>query len=155
MPTTVSPLVLTGALAPVAKHPGATALAALYDRSVDSVKGFATMVDKAQPSFRATAARFRALHASHVGRLAGLLADRGAMPDSDGSAMGTVNQAVVSFRAFFDDIDEDVMDQVRSGEDWVLKAFDAAIAEQPEAAAPLHAMRAELTDLLVETQDLG
>ena len=155
MPTNNLPLALADTVAPVPKAEQAPALAAIYDRSVDSVKGFAKMVEKAQPSFRATAARFRALHASHVSRLAGLLADQGVAPDADGSILGTVNQAVVSFRAFFDEIDEDVMDQVRSGEAWILKAFDKAIAEQPKAAAPLQAMRAELTNLLAETQDLG
>ena len=155
MHPTIPRLVLAETLDPAAEHPGTTALAALYNRSVDSVKGFAKMVEKAEPSFRATAARFGALHDSHVDRLAGLLAAQGMMPDADGSIMGTVNQAVVSFRALFDDIDEGVMDQVRSGEDWVLKAFDAAIAEQPQAAAALHAMRDELSDLLAETQDLG
>jgi hypothetical protein len=62
---------------------------------------------------------------------------------------------VVTFRAFFDDIDEDVMDQVRSGEDWVLKAFDAAIAEQTGVAPKLQAMRAELAELLADTRNLG
>lgn len=155
MPTNNLPLALADTVAPVPKAEQAPALAAIYDRSVDSVKGFATMVEKAEPSFRATAARFRALHAGHVDRLAGLLAAKGMMLDADGTVMGTVNQAVIGFLAVFDDIEEGVMDQVRSGEDWVLKAFDAAIAEHPEAAAPLHAMRAELTNLLAETQDLG
>jgi hypothetical protein len=50
-----------------------------------------------------------------------------------------------------------VMDQVRSGEDWVLKAFDDAIAEQAGAnsTARLQEMKAELTDLLAETRHLG
>ena len=61
---------------------------------------------------------------------------------------------MVTFRACFDDIDEDVMDQLRSGEGWVLKAFDAAIAEQAEAAPTLQAMRAELNELLADTQVL-
>ncbi len=133
------------------------ALTALYDRTVDSVQGYAKMVEKAEPSFRDTAERFRALHARHAGELARLLADAGIEAADDGTIMGTVNKAVVTFRAFFDDIDEDVMDQVRSGEDWVLKAFDDAIAEQDGAgsAARLREMQAELTNLLAETRHLG
>lgn len=155
MPTNNLPLALADTVTSAADAERAPALATIYDRSVDSVKGFARMVEKTEPSFRATAARFRALHAGHVDRLAALLAAKGVMPDADGTVMGTVNQAVIGFRAIFDDIDDDVMDQVRSGEDWILKAFDAAIAEHPEAAAPLQAMRNELTNLLAETQDLG
>jgi uncharacterized protein (TIGR02284 family) len=135
----------------------AKALIALYDRTVDSAKGYAKMVEKAEPSFRDTAERFRAVHARHADDLARLLADLNITAEGDGSIMGLVNQAVVTFRAFFDDIDEDVMDQVHSGEDWVLKAFDAAIAEQSAATttAKLREMRAELTDILAETQRLG
>ena len=49
------------------------------------------------------------------------------------------------------------MDQVRSGEDWVLKSFDDAIAAQDDAGlkARLREMRSELVGLLAETSDLG
>ncbi len=138
-------------------QPEATALTEVFDRTVDSVKGYAKMVEKAEPSFRDTAERFRALHARHADELARILADLGIDADRDGSIMGTVNQAVVTFRAFFDDIDEDVMDQVRSGEDWVLKAFEEAIVEQAGAVptAKLREMQTELTELLADTQHLG
>lgn len=142
-----------------AQQSDASALIALYDRSVDSAKGFAKMVEKAEPEFRDTAERFHALHLRHIQALAPLLAARGTVVDGDGTLMGTVNQAVVAFRAFFDDIDEDVMDQVRSGEDWVLKMFDEALAQEFSAdagtVAQLRDMRAELVDLLAETRHLG
>ena len=133
------------------------ALLALYDRTVDSVKGYAKMVEKAEPAFRDTAEQFRALHARHADGLARLLAEAGVEFDAEGTMMGAVNQAVVTFRAFFDDIDDDVMDQVRSGEDWVLKAFDEAIQEQAggTAADELGLMRAQLAALLAETRHLG
>lgn len=135
----------------------ADALIALSDRTQDSVKGYAKMVEKAEPAFRDTAERFHALHVAHGTELARMLGDLGIAADADGTMIGTVNQAVVTFRAFFDDIDEDVMDQIRSGEDWVLKAFDAAIAEQDltDTAVRLREMRAELTALLDETRHLG
>lgn len=135
----------------------AKALIALYDRTVDAVKGYDKMVEKADPAFRDTADRFRTLHARHAKDLQQLFSDLGIETDADGSLMGTVNQAVVTFRAFFDEIDEDVMDQVRSGEDWVLKAFEDAFAEQDTAVAgpKLRAMQAELIDLLVDTRHLG
>jgi Domain of unknown function (DUF2383) len=137
-----------------AAHP--EALIALYDRTVDSLRGFVKMVEKAEPSFRDTAERFRSLHARHAGDLARMLADRGAEAKADGSIMGLVNEAVVSFRAFFDDIDEDVMDQVRSGEGWVLTAFDEALAEmdREDDSAKLREMRAELATLLDDTRHL-
>ena len=142
---------------PADTGPVPEALIALYNRTVDSTKGYARMVEKAEPSFRDTAERFRALHARHAGDLARFLATMGIEADADGTLMGTVNQAVVTFRAFFDDIDEDVMDQIRSGEDWVLKAFGSAIAEEahPTRAASLREMQTELTALLADTSHLG
>jgi uncharacterized protein (TIGR02284 family) len=135
----------------------AKALIALYDRTVDCVKGYATMAEKAEPSFRDKAEQFRDLHARHARNMERILADLGITAEADGTFMGTVNQAVVTFRALFDDIDEDVMDQVRSGEEWVLKAFEQAIAEQGVAASTskLREMQAELTDLLADTRQLG
>lgn len=157
MQTTVPPLFLDDPRDPETGRDDTTALMALYDRSLDSVKGYAKLVEKAEPEFRDTAERFRTLHASHADALGRELADLGARIDTGGTIMGTVNQAVVTFRAFFDEVDEDVMDQVRSGEDWVLRAFDAAIAEQdaPAVIAKLHKMRAELTQLLADTRHLG
>ncbi len=133
------------------------ALIALQDRTLDTLKGFAKMVALADPAFHDIAERFRALHARHADTLARVLADLGIGAEADGTLMGTVNETVITFRAFFDTIDEDVMDQVRSGEDWVLKSFDAAIAAQDDAGltARLREMRGELVGLLAETSDLG
>jgi hypothetical protein len=133
------------------------ALIALYDRTVDSAKGFAKMVEKAEPSFLDTAEKFRSLHARHAGDLARMLSEHGVETEADGTIMGTVNEAVITFRAFFDEIDEDLMDQVRSGERWVQSAFDDAIAEQGPAgsSANLREMQTELTELLAETRHLG
>lgn len=157
MQNIVSPVDLADPRAEVATTDDAKALIALYDRTVDSMKGYTKMVEKAEPSFRDTAEQFRALHARHAHGLAWILADLGIEAVGDGSIMGAVNQTVVAFRAFFDDIDEDVMDQVRSGENWVLKAFDEAITEQRGAlpAMKLNEMHAELTALLAETRHLG
>lgn len=138
-------------------RPGAAELEALYDRTVDSVKGYAKMVEKAETSFRDTAEQFRSLHARHADQLARMLGARGIETDGDGTLMGTVNQTVVTFRAFFDEIDEDVMDQIRSGEDWVLKAFDTAIAAEINHtdSSLLREMRTELAKLLAETSHIG
>jgi uncharacterized protein (TIGR02284 family) len=136
---------------------GIDTLIALHRRSVDACEGYATMVEKAELSFRPVAERFRALHAGHADRLARLIAASGSEADTDGTFMGTVNKAVVSLRAIFDRIDADVMANIRSGEDHVLQAFDNALAASQPAATmgDLRAMRAELSDLLAEMRHLG
>jgi hypothetical protein len=62
--------------------------------------------------------------------------------------MGTINETVVGLRAFFDEIDEDVMGSIRSGEGHVLKAFDAVLKSSPDGdqLAEVTRMRAELHD---------
>jgi Domain of unknown function (DUF2383) len=157
MQTVVPPFSLADPRDETADQSEPDALMSLYDRTVDSVQGYEKMVEKAEPSFRETAEQFRALHARHAEHLALLLGNLGFEASGDGTIMGTVNRAVVTFRSFFDDIDEDVMDQVRSGEDWVLKAFDEAIAEHDGlgVAGELRVMKAELTELLDQTRTLG
>lgn len=128
----------------------------LHTRTVDALAGFEKMVEKAEPEFREVVERFRELHARHAVALKVILADLGIKADDDGSFMGTVNEAVVSLRAFFDEIDEDSMDNIRSGEKHVLRAFDAAIAgglPQPHEESIVD-MRAELRGLLDATKDI-
>jgi hypothetical protein len=132
------------------------AIAMLHTRTVDALAGFERMLAKAEPDFRPVVARFCNLHRDHAAQLASILTALDAPVDEDGSFMGTVNRMVVSLRALFDEIDEDVMDNIRSGEGHVRKAFDAAIAcdpAEPHRRALLR-MRAELEDLLDATRHL-
>ncbi|MES2666667.1 MAG: DUF2383 domain-containing protein [Pseudomonadota bacterium] len=132
------------------------AAADLHTRTVDALKGYARMLEKAEPTFRPVVQRFHDLHSRHATALAAIVAALGGTVDADGSFMGTINQTVVSLRAFFDEIDEDVMDSVRSGEDHVLKAFDGALefGLPPDHEAAIVAMRDELVALLDETRHL-
>ena len=91
MPTINLPLALADTVKSAARAELAPALVALYDRSLESAKGYKTMAEKPEPAFRATAERFRALNARHATRLAALLFDQGVMPEPDGSVMGMVN----------------------------------------------------------------
>lgn len=129
----------------------------LQRRTVDVLAGYVSMADKAEPSFRPVVERFRALHDRHNAALTAMLIRMGQEPDTDGTFMGAVNRAVVSLRALFDDIDEDVMDAIRDGENHVLTAFDDAIASDgltiPDRQ-DLRAMRDELTMLLQDTRHL-
>lgn len=134
----------------------ADALAELHKRTVDALAGYETMVDKAEPEFRDVARRFRDLHSAHAHRMAAMLVAHGRSPDTDGSFMATVNRTVVAARAWFDEIDADVMAQVRSGEAHVIEAFDEASTrlEGTEQAAAIREMRGELDTLLRETATL-
>ncbi|WP_102109432.1 ferritin-like domain-containing protein [Oceaniglobus roseus] len=132
-------------------------LSAAHTRTVDAKTGFVRMTDKAEPEFRPVAERFAALHQDHATRLSGHLRRMGVTPDEDGSFMGSVNKAVVTVRSWFDDIDADVMDQVRDGEQHVLDSYDEAIADPVNGPVvdDLRAMRGELQKLLSQSGGLG
>ncbi|MGR3501425.1 DUF2383 domain-containing protein [Pseudaestuariivita sp.] len=128
------------------------ALEKLHARHVDAKAGFDVMVARAEPDFKPVAEKFRDLHARHARQIASLLPD-GA--DLDGSFMSSVNRAVVKMRDFFDEIDEDVMDQVRNGEKRVQRAYSDAIEAAPDEVRPeLLRASSELTALIAETRHL-
>jgi len=125
-------------------------------RSVDAMSGFETMVEKAEPEFVAIAQKFRDMHTHHSARLAALLSAEGREPDADGSVMSSVNTAVVTMCALFDEINEDVMDKVRSGEQHVLKALGDAADHMDDTAQEneIRVMIGDLNALLAETKHL-
>ena len=126
-------------------------------RSLDAKAGFEKMAEKAEPEFKPVAAKFLAMHASHATGLSAIVSSAGRTPDTDGSFMSRINEGVVALRAFFDEIDDDVMDNVRSGEEFVSTAFDDALSEVPntsETHASLTRMKGELDALLAETRHL-
>ena len=128
----------------------------LLNRVVDAKAGFEVMVDKAEPEFRPVPLKFRETHHQHAERTAAIVTALGGEPDSEGSFFGTVNRTVVSVRAMFDEIDEDVMDSVRDGEKHVLESFDEAIATlgTNRHRDEILAMRGEIEALLDETRHL-
>ncbi|WP_306133420.1 DUF2383 domain-containing protein [Roseivivax marinus] len=132
------------------------AVQSLLRRTVDAREGFDVMVEKAEPEFRPVALKFRETHHQHAERTAAIVTALGGEPDSEGSFFGTVNRTVVSVRAMFDEIDEDVMDSVRDGEKHVLESFDEAIATlgTDRHRDEILAMRGEIEALLDETRHL-
>lgn len=130
------------------------ALETLHTRSVDVLAGFETMVAKAEPEFRPIAEQFQSLHQRQIAEIAAMLTKAGRTPDADGTFMSSVNRAVVSVRAFVDEIDADVLGQIQSGEQHVLDAYGDALAQRQgtQDAARLSEMRQELSTLLAEAQ---
>ncbi len=126
------------------------ALIDLHKQSINTLLGFEKMAEKAEPSFHDVVQRFVALHSRQTSRLDQMVREMGAVPDTDGSFMGTVNRAVVTMRAIFDEIDADTMKQIRSGEEFVLAAFDRAIAASlpQDHDRALNQMKGELVSLL-------
>ena len=134
----------------IQKPDGLDSLAALHGLTLDNLTGFDKMVEKAEPEFRETTQAFQALHSRHAVALAQMLARFGRDPDKDGSLMGTMNRVVVSMRSMVDEIDQDTMKNIRTGEQFVLDAFDKAIDSglSADVVEQLVVRKAELTALL-------
>lgn len=133
------------------------AIDAALVRSLDAKAGFEKMLEKAEPEFKPVAEKFFNLHASHASVLSEMVSSAGREPDTDGSVMSKINKGVVALRAFLDEIDEDVMDNVRSGEEHVCEAFNDALKQAPASSAThtdLARMKGELDALLAQTRHL-
>lgn len=131
------------------------AVKSLLDTTVDAKESFEVMANKAEPEFRPVARKFEALHSIHAQRLSQTLSINGRDPSGAGTLMGSVNEAAISIRALFDEIDADVMDSVRRGEKNVFKAFDKALeGDMTNYRHDLAGMRFELQTLVNETAHL-
>lgn len=131
------------------------ALVELHTRLIDTLAGYDTLIERAEPDFRQIAEEFQTLHRSQQAAIARMLGALGHDPGRDGSMFGAVNRAVVTLRSWFDDIGHNVLDALVQGEKHVLEGFDEAIAASPsiERRGVLEAMRGELTALLARYID--
>ncbi|MBQ2261616.1 MAG: DUF2383 domain-containing protein [Loktanella sp.] len=127
-------------------------IAKVHTGVLDTISGFDTLVEKAEPSFKPAAQAFLTMHSRHEGVLAAYLAQAGRVPDEDGSFFGTINRAVITARSWFDDIDSEVMDRVAEGEEQLLETYAEArnTGQTIEANAMLTEQMTEITALLVE-----
>ena len=130
------------------------AVATARTRTLDALAGFEKMAEHAEPDFAPIVRAFVELHSRHGEDLTRLLADNAEVPEEGGSIMGTVNRVVVATRALFDEIDEDVLTQIHSGERHVVEAYEAAAdVDLPDSARQkMSMMLVELREILEDTR---
>ncbi|GAB5449438.1 DUF2383 domain-containing protein [Gymnodinialimonas sp.] len=123
-------------------------------RTVDALAGYEKMVAEAEPEVLAILQKLQATHKEHAAQLAAIIVAAGGTPDTDGSLMSTVNTAVVSLRAMFDEIDDDALEHAIDGEKYVVEAFEDAMKELPEGEnrQALADMLAQLEGVLAEAR---
>lgn len=124
-------------------------LARLHLRLVDTLAGYDQILKSAEPDIRPLMVRFHDLHRTHEAALAARLRAHGGQPDEEGSFFSTVQWAVIKTREVLDEIDEDMLEAVVSGEERILALYETAIATatQVEDLALLDRQRAELAEL--------
>lgn len=125
-------------------------------RTLDAREGFEKMAEHAEPEFAPIVHAYLELHKRHADTLTRILADAGYHVEGNGSVMGTVNRLVVATRAFFDEIDADVLAQIHSGEEHVVAAYKTALAARLPAAVhdSVSRLLSELNELLADTKPL-
>lgn len=133
------------------------ALQHLMTRLVDAREGLDSMLKRAEPEIEPILKKIREEHHESIERITALMVSEGAEPDAEGSAISTVNKAVVTTRSLFDDLDTDVLRQVADGEENVLEAFSGAIEEheQGRVREELVDMRGTLKELVDEARGMA
>jgi uncharacterized protein (TIGR02284 family) len=133
------------------------ALQTLLTRLVDVRDGLDTMIDRADPDVAPVLRKLREEQHEDAERVSAMIVAHGGEPDTSGSTMSTVNEAVVSLRALFDRIGRDAVERAAEGEGHVLSAFDDAIGVHGAGRAreDLVAMRADLAKLVEEAREVA
>lgn len=137
-------------------HARIEALQTLPRRTVDAKAGFEAMSNRAEREFEAVVRKFHGERHPHPERISAIIVAHRGEPDVDGTVMSSINRAVVSVRAIFDEVDGDMLDRVRRGEGHVLAAFDEAVGATDEGRDrdEVLSMKSELETLLDETSHL-
>ena len=94
---------------------------------VDAAHGYDVMLEKAEPEIRTVLETTRETTKRQAEELAQFLVAQGRHPTDDGSFMSTVHEGVVRTRAFFTDLDEDVLPAVVDGERRIVSSYDDAL----------------------------
>jgi len=99
---------------------------------VDAVHGYDVMIEKAEPEIKSVLEMTRETSDRQAEELAQFLIAQGRHPSEDGSFMSTVHEGVVRTRAFFTDIDGDVLPAVIDGERRIVSSYDDALERLAE-----------------------
>ncbi|WP_161785010.1 DUF2383 domain-containing protein [Hoeflea sp. BAL378] len=94
---------------------------------IDAVHGYDVMLEKAEPEIHEVLKTTRQTTARQAAELAKFLMAHGKHPSEDGSFMSAVHEGVVRTRAFFTDIDGDVLPAVADGERRIVSSYDDAL----------------------------
>jgi len=133
---------------------GKSALETLHDVNTatnDVIKGYITMLERAEPEIVVTIRRLSDMHRQHASQLAAQINLLGGSDDGDSSFQGKVNQAVVIMRDWVAGLDRDALESVRDGEESLRDAYVDAVSDlsadaQPSVRVLLSAQHAEICD---------
>lgn len=113
-------------------------LSRLHTQLIDAARGYEDAESAIrQPEISGLCSELRRVHIRHAHEIAGLLAERGARPESDGSLMSVVHKAVINARVALTADDASILPGLRDGEKRIAAAYDDALLEAEIAPADL------------------
>jgi uncharacterized protein (TIGR02284 family) len=125
-------------------------IAEVHTRVADAVKGYDKLVAKADTRLRPAAQELLDMHQGHEKELAQYLAEAGRDPAKDGTFFATLNRVAIEVRSWFDDISENVTEQIKEGEKHILDAYyEAQKQSQPAKADAMLARHVQEVDALM------
>ncbi len=123
----------------------------LHTALVDAQEGYETAIkDADDETVRRLFERARDTHAEAHADIHEALAARQGEVEGEGSFMGTVHKTVIAVRAAVTGLDEKALGAFAEGEERILKAYDKAIADEPDGhvAEMLGRYREEVVGLI-------
>lgn len=105
--------------------------AKVHTRVLDVIRGYEELAERAEPDLKPLVERMLMLHRAHHDQLHILLESRGHPPDERGSFMSIIQENVMRVRSWFDDMDRDLIPQIKMGEEQLMELYDQAIETGP------------------------
>lgn len=99
-------------------------LSAMHVRHVDASSGFKAAVEKADEAMVPVLRELMSMHDAFARELGDLLRAHDRAPNSDGSWMGYVHEAVVTVRNWITGLDRDIIPGLLNGERMLLDRYD-------------------------------
>lgn len=119
-------------------------LSNLHTTVVDAVKGYEEAAEIAKRAHVGTlCGDLKRVHMTNAHAIAGLLLERGARPDADGSYMSMVHKFVLNARFMVTADEESLLPGLRDGEKRLLERYDDTLRETEIAGDAFHAAEIE------------
>ena len=130
------------------------ALARVHTRVTDAIAGYEELGRRTAMPDAPLAAAMEDMHRRHRSGLEGMLASRGCEPSPDGSFLALVQEKIIRFRDWIDDLDDDIPARLRRTEERIVGLYDEAIDAMRDSAPERSALAAQRREIGVRLHDL-
>jgi uncharacterized protein (TIGR02284 family) len=135
--------------------PDTASLKSLHTILIDAEQGYETAIADAEaPDMKAIFEKMAALHARAHANVHAILLDKGDRPDESGSYLSVVHKAVISIRSAVEGLDRSSLWSFADGEERIVGAFDAAIADAGASDPAVETLRRDREALVAAISEM-